>query len=153
MRPLILAKSVSSLPRPTFSPGFTRVPRCRTIMVPPGTSWPPKALKPRRWEFESRPFRELPSPFLCAIDGSLSLRLLQLLLFLRRSFLRRRFSCCRLLFRSRFGRLCLGRRDFLSRFLRAFGLLRLFLPADKLGRSELLSLESDLSDAHRRKRL
>src|SRR5207245_2054044 len=38
MRPVILAKRVSSLPRPTFSHGFTRVPRCRTMMVPPGTA-------------------------------------------------------------------------------------------------------------------
>ena len=48
MRPVILAKSVSSLPRPTFSPGFTRVPRWRTMIVPPGTSCPPKALNPSR---------------------------------------------------------------------------------------------------------
>src|SRR5215471_16845987 len=68
MRPVILAKSVSSLPRPTLRPGFTRVPRCRTIMVPPGTTCPPNALNPSRCEFESRPFRELPNPFLCAIN-------------------------------------------------------------------------------------
>jgi hypothetical protein len=35
IRPVILAKRVSSFPRPTFNPGFTRVPRCRTIIVPP----------------------------------------------------------------------------------------------------------------------
>ena len=46
MRPVILAKRVSSLPRPTLRPGFTRVPRWRTMMVPPGTICPPKALKP-----------------------------------------------------------------------------------------------------------
>src|SRR6185295_5044236 len=68
MRPLILAKSVSSLPRPTFRPGLTRVPRWRTMMVPPGTTCPPKALKPNRCALESRPFRELPRPFLCAMD-------------------------------------------------------------------------------------
>src|ERR1035441_2563634 len=68
MRPVILAKSVSSLPRPTFSPGFTRVPRWRTMIVPPGTSCPPKALNPSRCAFESRPFREVPCPFLCAIN-------------------------------------------------------------------------------------
>src|SRR6185369_8111966 len=68
MRPLILAKSVSSLPRPTYRPGLTRVPRWRTMMVPPGTTCPPKALKPNRCALESRPFRELPRPFLCAID-------------------------------------------------------------------------------------
>src|SRR2546428_5176973 len=68
MRPLTLAKRVSSLPRPTFSPGFTRVPRCRTMIVPPGTTCPPNALNPNRCELESRPFRELPNPFLCAIN-------------------------------------------------------------------------------------
>src|ERR1700726_2787478 len=67
MRPEILAKRVSSLPRPTLSPGFTRVPRCRTMMVPPGTICPPNALNPNRCAFESRPFREVPCPFLCAI--------------------------------------------------------------------------------------
>src|ERR1700679_3158442 len=67
IRPVILANKVSSLPRPTFKPGFTRVPRCRTIIVPPGTSCPPKALKPNRWAFESRPFRDVPCPFLCAM--------------------------------------------------------------------------------------
>src|SRR6516165_12196389 len=71
MRPVILAKSVSSLPRPTLRPGFTRVPRWRTMMVPPGTTCPPKALKPSRCEFESRPFRDVPCPFLCAMDESL----------------------------------------------------------------------------------
>src|ERR1700720_2917726 len=70
MRPVILAKSVSSFPRPTFSPGFTRVPRWRTMIVPPGTNCPPKALNPSRCAFESRPFREVPCPFLCAIKIS-----------------------------------------------------------------------------------
>src|ERR1700728_2075674 len=72
MRPVILAKRVSSLPRPTFSPGFTRVPRCRTMMVPPGTTCPPNALNPSRCAFESRPFREVPCPFLCAIRNPLN---------------------------------------------------------------------------------
>src|SRR5690348_2835758 len=66
-RPLTLANRVSSLPRPTLRPGFTRVPRWRTMMVPPGTTWPPKALNPSRCELESRPLRELPKPFLWAI--------------------------------------------------------------------------------------
>src|ERR1700722_17361487 len=70
MGPEILAKRVSSLPRPTFSPGFTGVPRCRTMMVPPGTSCPPNALNPSRCALESRPFREVPCPFLCAIRSS-----------------------------------------------------------------------------------
>src|SRR5208337_4750488 len=70
IRPVILANKVSSLPRPTLSPGFTRVPRCRTIMVPPGTSCPPNALNPSRCALESRPFRDVPCPFLCAIKIS-----------------------------------------------------------------------------------
>jgi hypothetical protein len=40
------------------------------MMVPPVTTWPPKALTPSRWAFESRPFVELPPPFLCAIANS-----------------------------------------------------------------------------------
>src|SRR5208282_1715758 len=79
MRPVTLAKSVSSLPRPTFSPGFTRVPRCRMMIVPPGTTCPPNALNPSRCEFESRPFREVPCPFLCAIEIQLSVASCQLL--------------------------------------------------------------------------
>src|SRR6202521_2861514 len=67
MRPVILAKRVSSLPRPTFRPGFTGVPRCVTMMVPPGTICPPNALNPSRCAFESRPFLEVPCPFLCAM--------------------------------------------------------------------------------------
>src|SRR5580693_1952009 len=65
--PCTFANSVSSLPRPTFSPGLKRVPRCLTRMEPPVTSSPPKAFTPRRCAFESRPFLELPRPFLCAI--------------------------------------------------------------------------------------
>src|ERR1041385_6686974 len=67
MVPVTLAKRVSSLPRPTFAPGLMRVPRWRTMMVPPGTSCPPKAFTPSRCALESRPFLELPKPFLCAI--------------------------------------------------------------------------------------
>src|SRR4051795_7293655 len=65
--PVTLAKSVSSLPRPTFEPGLILVPRCRTMMLPPGTSCPPKTFTPSRCALESRPFLELPKPFLCAI--------------------------------------------------------------------------------------
>src|SRR4051812_39197156 len=65
--PVTLANKVSSLPRPTFGPGLIRVPRCRTMIDPPGTNCPPKAFTPSRCAFESRPFRELPRPFLCAI--------------------------------------------------------------------------------------
>src|SRR5579864_7802216 len=67
MVPVTLANKVSSLPRPTFGPGLMRVPRWRTMMVPPGTSCPPNTFTPSRCELESRPFLELPNPFLCAI--------------------------------------------------------------------------------------
>src|SRR5262245_40328999 len=36
-------------------------------MAPPLTTWPPKLLTPGLLEFESRPLREEPCPFLCAI--------------------------------------------------------------------------------------
>src|SRR5512141_2763307 len=61
------ANSVSSLPRPTFFPGFHFVPRCRARMLPPSTLSPPNFFRPSRCELESRPFRDEPTPFLCAI--------------------------------------------------------------------------------------
>src|SRR5271170_4901060 len=70
MTPVIFANNVSSFPRPTLSPGLMRVPRCRTRIDPPGTNCPPNAFTPRRCEFESRPFLELPRPVLCAITTS-----------------------------------------------------------------------------------
>jgi hypothetical protein len=39
------------------------------MIDPPVTSWPPKAFTPSRCAFESRPFVELPPPFLCAISN------------------------------------------------------------------------------------
>src|SRR6516165_5139915 len=143
MRPVIFANKVSSLPRPTLSPGFTRVPRCLTMIVPPGTSCPPKALNPSRCAFESRPFRELPKPFLCAITRSSALpafdrQLNFLLLFLRCSFLR-----CRLLGGLLFRRLCLRLYTFARRRL-----LRLCFLLGQLGSLERLSAECDLGDAH-----
>jgi len=45
--PVTLANSVSSLPQPTLRPGLILVPRCRTMMDPPGTNWPPKTFTPR----------------------------------------------------------------------------------------------------------
>src|SRR4051794_39428412 len=62
------AKIVSSLPMPTPSPGLKRVPRWRTMISPPVTAWPAKTFTPRNWGFESRPLREDPRPFLCAIS-------------------------------------------------------------------------------------
>src|SRR5690625_269591 len=58
---------VWSLPRPTPVPGFHLVPRWRTMMLPAVTACPPKSLTPRRRPAESRPLRELPPAFFCAI--------------------------------------------------------------------------------------
>ena len=52
---------------PTLSPGCQRVPRWRTIMLPARADWPPNNLTPRRLLSLSRPLRELPPAFLCAI--------------------------------------------------------------------------------------
>src|SRR4030042_5478379 len=68
--PATLANKVSSPPRPTFFPGLKRVPRCRTRMLPPVTVWPENAFIPRRRPALSRPLRELPTPFLCAMIPS-----------------------------------------------------------------------------------
>src|SRR5579863_5879877 len=46
------------------------------MISPPVTVWPAKTLTPRRCAFESRPLRDEPRPFLCAIfslRGSLGL--------------------------------------------------------------------------------
>src|SRR4051812_20280226 len=45
------------------------------MIEPAVTSWPANTLTPRRWAFESRPFFEEPSPFLCAIGCLLRRRL------------------------------------------------------------------------------
>src|ERR1044072_4499028 len=68
--PSMSENSVSSLPRPTFLPGFHLVPRCRARMFPPSTRSPPNFFSPNRCEFESRPLRDEPTPFLCAIKPS-----------------------------------------------------------------------------------
>src|SRR5512143_3495376 len=68
--PATLANRVSSPPRPTFLPGLKRVPRCRTRMLPRVTDWPANAFIPRRRPALSRPLRELPTPFLCAMVSS-----------------------------------------------------------------------------------
>src|SRR2546428_6874655 len=66
--PSTSANNVSSLPRPTFLPGFHFVPRCRARMFPPTTRSPPNFFRPNRCELESRPLRDDPTPFLCAIS-------------------------------------------------------------------------------------
>src|SRR3990172_4268733 len=65
--PSILANRVSSEPSPTFGPGLKRVPRWRTRIEPPVTNCPAKRFTPSIWGLESRPFLELPTPFLCAM--------------------------------------------------------------------------------------
>ena len=61
------AKIVSSRPSPAPGPGRNFVPRCRTMIIPVLTGWPAKILTPSRFDSESRPLREEPRPFLCAI--------------------------------------------------------------------------------------
>src|SRR5580658_7687515 len=67
-RPSDLAKSVSSLPRPTFTPGWKCVPRWRTIIEPALTDSPSEAFTPRRCALESRPFRVEPPPLVLDIS-------------------------------------------------------------------------------------
>src|SRR5438445_5666758 len=56
---------------PTLVPGKIAVPRWRSRMVPALTAWPAPVFIPSRWPTLSRPLRELPAPFLCAIAYSL----------------------------------------------------------------------------------
>src|SRR5882724_8931361 len=131
------------------------------MMVPPGTTCPPNALKPKRCAFESRPFRELPKPFLCAMDWfPVSGFLFQIvaaagyarptrrppaLLFLFRcgflygALLGGRFLCLTL------GCLCFECR-FGFRRLRLFRLRLFFL---QLRSGEFLPIHGDLGDPHR----
>src|SRR5215204_5610723 len=81
-RPSRVAKIVSSRPIFAPGPGRKRVPRWRTMIIPALTSWPSNILTPSIFGFESRPLREEPRPFLCAIvllrllgGGRLCLRL------------------------------------------------------------------------------
>src|SRR5947209_10219422 len=57
---------------PTFWPGTFCVPRCRTMMPPARMPVPSWTLTPRRLARLSRPFRVLPTPFLCAISALLA---------------------------------------------------------------------------------
>jgi hypothetical protein len=61
--PSAVAKRVSSPPRRTLSPGWNRVPRWRTMIVPARTLVPVVTFTPSRWDAESRPFREEAAPF------------------------------------------------------------------------------------------
>src|SRR5579863_9026606 len=61
------ANSVWSRPMPTRSPGWNLVPRWRTMMLPGMTISPPNFLTPSRRPPLSRPLRDEPPAFLCAI--------------------------------------------------------------------------------------
>src|SRR6185369_10314762 len=65
--PSALANKVWSLPMPTLTPGWNLVPRWRTRMLPASTSSAPNFLTPRRRPAVSRPLRDEPPAFLCAI--------------------------------------------------------------------------------------
>src|SRR5271168_3460764 len=59
---------------PTCVPGWNLVPRCRTMMLPGTTISPPNFLTPSRRPALSRPLREEPPAFLCAILNLLRIR-------------------------------------------------------------------------------
>src|SRR5271154_1628002 len=52
---------------PTLAPATKREPRWRMMMLPALTVSPPNRFTPSRLLTLSRPFRELPCPFLCAM--------------------------------------------------------------------------------------
>ena len=115
------------------------------MMVPPGTSCPPKALKPNRCAFESRPFREVPCPHPERSEGS-AVGLDALLLLFRRSFLWRRLFGCSLFLGWRLVSLRLG---FNLCRLHRFHLLRLGDFLGKLGSGELLPIKGNFSNPNR----
>src|SRR6266566_6358266 len=69
----MVVNSVSFEARRTFFPGWNLVPRWITMIVPARTNSPPNRFTPRYFGFESRPLREEPTPFLCAIRSSADL--------------------------------------------------------------------------------
>src|SRR5688500_20034394 len=52
---------------PTLSPGCHLVPRWRTMMLPARAAWLPNNFTPRRLLSLSRPLRDEPPAFLCAM--------------------------------------------------------------------------------------
>src|ERR1022692_4843503 len=82
--PSINATSRASPPRPTLVPGWTRVPRWRTMIEPAGTAVPSNTLTPRRWARESRPLRVEPPPLVLDISAPYSADLAAALARLRR---------------------------------------------------------------------
>src|SRR5258706_1892994 len=123
------------------------------MMVPPCTPCPPKAFTPSRCAFESRPFFELPNPFLCAIAQFLYWmspdKPRELFLFLRSCLLSR--SLLDGLFRGSL----LGfrfRRTLASGFrLRRFYLFLLRSLLLQRRSAELLPFKSNLGNAYGRK--
>src|SRR5436190_8260107 len=65
--PSVLANSVWSVPMPTLAPGCHLVPRWRARMLPASTCCPPYLLMPSRRPAVSRPLRDEPPAFLCAM--------------------------------------------------------------------------------------
>src|SRR6266567_4559969 len=90
--PSTVANRVSSPPRRTLSPGWNRVPRWRTMIVPARTFVPVVTFTPSRCEAESRPFLEEAAPFFFDMSGNLRLlgRPLRGRLLRRRGLLRGR---------------------------------------------------------------
>src|SRR4051794_36794681 len=70
-QPSVSANKVWSLPRPTLLPGCHLVPRWRTMMLPARTACPPNFFTPRRLLSLSRPLRDEPPAFLCAMSNYL----------------------------------------------------------------------------------
>src|SRR4029450_9367025 len=70
--PSTRANSVSSPPRPTFSPGWMRVPRWRTMIVPAWTAVPSYTLTPSRLAWEPRPFLVGPAPLVLDMSSASS---------------------------------------------------------------------------------
>src|SRR6185437_16147946 len=100
---------------PTLAPGCHLVPRWRMMMLPGMTASPPNFFTPRRLDSESRPLRDEPPAFLCAIG--LLLQSSNLLVFRRGCSLLRRGLLGGLLGGFRFGgsllrRLGATRQDF-----------------------------------------
>src|SRR3954470_3676924 len=110
---------------PIFTPGCHFVPRCRTTMLPATTRSSPNFLTPRRRPSESRPLREEPPAFLCAMTRVPELESV-------------------LLDGDRFGESRLG--------IRGLGRGRLGLPpsAGCLSRAKGLAVERKAADAHHR---
>src|SRR3990172_9475560 len=72
MVPSAVAKRVSSPPLATLAPGWTLVPRWRTMIEPDVTAWPSKALLPSRLAWDSRPFLVEPPPLVFDMSALLA---------------------------------------------------------------------------------